>query len=101
MNTYDEFATRLAVNNHFLFFTTTANKVYFMNKHGYSQYHYELANIPGEVSSMITYRDELLMLAERDLVSYIDVSDIDETNGKGKKEKIKLMERLPNGNSVE
>ena len=78
----------------------------YMDKHGYSNFHYDFNltmffRTNGTPGSIIAYKDDLVLVAERDLVSYVDIKGLRSDEGKKKIEKRKLIGNLTNGYSIE
>jgi hypothetical protein len=72
----DKGVEKIAANSAFMFFIS-GNKIYAMNKHGYTDMYFDLnVTVSPNVKSLVTYRDELVFFTEGAKVSYIDVTDL-------------------------
>jgi hypothetical protein len=72
-------AQHITANSAFLFFNSES-KVFALNKHGYTGMYYDMGvKASGEITSLIAYRNELLLFSDRDHISAVDVSHLQVT----------------------
>lgn len=98
-------AKLIAANSAFLFFTV-GDTIQAINKHGYTKLFFNLGVPLTDPVCMTPYRDDLVLIAEKDQLSYIDVSrlafnfDDPLVPAVPTLTKNKLLETLPNGMPV-
>ena len=68
-------AQLLASNSAFLFFSS-GDSLYAMNKHGYTNFYFDMQLDLSQPTSLVTYLDSLLIIAEELRISVVDVSHL-------------------------